>query len=264
MKFGKILGLFFVLLLFVPATTHARNFLRTLKIGDSGKDVLFVQQILNLSPLTQVTQVGLGSPGNETVIFGNATRNAIIKFQILYASDILTPAGLTHATGVAGSFTLKKINELATLSNNAKTSTSSIGNILNTNQKTQVAQKPVIDSITPTIVGNGDTVIIYGKNFDTTNTVMVSIESDNRFTNIPSDGTTISFQFNSSLASALAKGMSNLTGDTRAKAIQYLIAKGKFVAGPGDGSAYTPVDIYVKSKNGNSNIVSVVFRAIQK
>ena len=162
MKVSKIIPILLLGLLFVPGITYARNFLRTLQVGSVGQDVLFVQKILNLSPLTQIAQTGLGSPGNETVFFGNATRNAIIKFQTLYANDILTPAGLTHATGVAGSFTLKKINELAIL-NNTKSSTSSTGNILNTNQKTQVAQKPFVDSITPTVIGNGDTVVISGK-----------------------------------------------------------------------------------------------------
>ncbi|MEI6316668.1 MAG: IPT/TIG domain-containing protein [bacterium] len=258
MKFGKIIPVLLLGLLFIPGVTYARNFLRTLQVGSVGQDVLFVQKILNLSPLTQIAQTGPGSPGNETVFFGNATKNAIIKFQTLYSADILTPAGLSYATGVAGSFTLKKINELS-LSNTTQIATSSSGGL-----KTQIASKPIIDSISPSVFGNGETIIITGKNFDTTNTVMVSVESDDKYTNISSNGTSIFLQINSVFADALTKGMQSLSANQRADAIQYLISKGKFVAGPGDGSAYIPVTIYVKSKNGSSNSVNGLFRAISK
>lgn len=267
MKFGKVIPILFAVLLLLPATTYARNFLRNLQIGSVGQDVLFVQQILNLSPLTQVAQNGPGSPGNETVFFGNATRSAIIKFQTLYANDILVPAGLAHATGVAGSFTLKKINELAAMYAATASSTTSVSSSTAVLiPKTQTNQPPSIDSITPTIINNGDTIVIKGKNFDATNnTVMVSIELDDRFTHVPSyDGTTISLQMNLTLPNYLENGMKNLTGRIREEAISSLILKDAFSAGPGDGSAYIPVTIYVKNKNGGSNSMQVLVLGIPK
>jgi len=57
------------------------KFTRNLKQGDTGEDVRELQKYLNskgfaLSPAGQP-----GSSGNETTVFGNATKNALIRFQ---------------------------------------------------------------------------------------------------------------------------------------------------------------------------------------
>lgn len=50
--------------------------------------------------------------GFVTGNFGSLTQWAVIKFQEKYASDILTPLGLSNGTGYVGAQTLKKINQL--------------------------------------------------------------------------------------------------------------------------------------------------------
>ena len=259
----KIFFTFFLLIAFFPFQTNARNFLRTVKVGDYGEDVRFIQQILNLDPLTQIVNVGLGSPGHETTYFGIATKNAIIRFQNLYANDVLKPSGLSSGTGFAGWRTLKKINELSDAYNKAHPV---LVPIETPKESDIVGTSPFVSSVTPAIFGSGDNIKIKGQNFDmTNNTVLFSIESDTRFTGIHSfDTKNIDMSVQLVLADAMAKGMSSLKGDTRARAIAYLIQKGKFVAGPGDGSAYTPVTISVKNKNGESNSFSVLVRVINK
>lgn len=80
--------------------------------GRTGADVKLLQMILNLDPDTELAKQGPGSPGNETSFFGAATRNALIKFQEKYASEILAPWKFTKGTGIAGPTTMAKLNTL--------------------------------------------------------------------------------------------------------------------------------------------------------
>ncbi len=103
------------LLLFVamPVFASAFMFVAPLKLGDSSPSVRELQRILNSAPDTRIADIGSGSPGNETDHFGALTKNAVIRFQVKYAADILTPVGLASATGYVGGFTLKKLNTVA-------------------------------------------------------------------------------------------------------------------------------------------------------
>ncbi len=88
------------------------SFDRDLTIGSTGVDVRALQLVLNHDPQTRLATSGPGSPGQETEYFGTITRNAVIRFQEKYASEILTPLGLTGGTGYFGPSTREKVNSL--------------------------------------------------------------------------------------------------------------------------------------------------------
>ena len=84
-----------------------------LHFGQKSHDVLVLQQKLNASPDTRVSDGGPGSPGMETDYFGAKTLDAVRRFQAKYSRDILVPAGLSAPSGVAGPLTLEKLQQLA-------------------------------------------------------------------------------------------------------------------------------------------------------
>lgn len=82
---------------------------RTLRLGSFGEDVRQLQIILNRSPLTRVSQSGAGSPGQESAYFGLKTLSAVMRFQELYAKEVLVPAQLTRPSGIVGPLTRAKL-----------------------------------------------------------------------------------------------------------------------------------------------------------
>lgn len=96
----------------VPGIPADYKFEKTLKAGQISEDVKYLQIFLNSDPDTKLADSGVGSPGKETNYFGPLTKQAVIKFQQKYASDVLSPWGLTSGTGLVGKTTRAKLNEL--------------------------------------------------------------------------------------------------------------------------------------------------------
>ena len=76
-----------------------------LNLGTHNDDIKKLQECLDFLGMYDL-------PGNYTGYFGGLTLKAVKKFQEQYASEILTPLGLTQATGYVGLSTRKKLNEL--------------------------------------------------------------------------------------------------------------------------------------------------------
>lgn len=88
------------------------NFMQDLKLGQTSTEVKKLQIMLNSDSTTSLDGIGAGSSGQETTFFGALTRQAVIKFQEKYRSEILTPLGLEHGTGIVGPSTRAKLNQL--------------------------------------------------------------------------------------------------------------------------------------------------------
>ncbi len=86
-------------------------FLRDLREGDTGADVLELQRFLNTDAATKITGP-TALAGSETGYFGQATKNAVIRFQNKYADEVLRPAGLIQGTGFVGLWSRLKLNQM--------------------------------------------------------------------------------------------------------------------------------------------------------
>jgi len=96
----------------VSANVCPYTWTRSLTVGDTGADVLALQKLLNADPATTIAASGVGSVGNETNYFGSLTAAAVARFQNKYATEVLTPVGLTAGTGYFGPATRAKANML--------------------------------------------------------------------------------------------------------------------------------------------------------
>lgn len=95
----------------VAVLPAAAAFSMPLKMGVTSPDVMALQKALNADGELVATS-GAGSPGMETSYFGSKTKAAVMKFQEKYAAEVLTPAGLTMASGYVGTYTNAKLNAL--------------------------------------------------------------------------------------------------------------------------------------------------------
>lgn len=96
----------------LPAQNCSITLTANLKRGMRHPQVVQLQQLLNKYPQTTVATTGAGSAGMETDFFGPATHNAVVKFQNLHASDVLTPAGLSVGNGNVFALTRAVLNQI--------------------------------------------------------------------------------------------------------------------------------------------------------
>jgi len=98
--------------LFHGNIARSQVLIRDLNQGMTGEDVRSLQIFLNTDRDTRVALSGPGSVGQESTYFGSLTREAVIKFQEKYATDVLFPIGLSKGTGYVGAMTMRKINSI--------------------------------------------------------------------------------------------------------------------------------------------------------
>jgi hypothetical protein len=98
----------------VPTLCPYYHFTRTLRFGSTGEDVRALQKFLNCAGF-KLAGSGPGSPGKETSLFVDMTYNALIKFQEVYKSDILTPINSNKGTGIFAQFSKAKAYSLMEL-----------------------------------------------------------------------------------------------------------------------------------------------------
>jgi peptidoglycan hydrolase-like protein with peptidoglycan-binding domain len=285
----KVSFCFILALFFSPLISSAAVFSRNLSQGAKGSDVTLLQKILNLSPETKILGTGAGSSGKETAFFGPATKEALIRFQNFYASEILTPAGLLKGTGYVGYYTLKKLEALAvglagqgstTLPTQVVPPTTPITPPVSTSApqtptinpilSISTGKNPAIVSVTkkPTgltpvtvkkasdgtpIFNNGDTLIVTGKNFASVNTVIVSSEVP--IEGVPSaTGTSLTFLLKLDMAAGLSQAFSNIPASVRGSVINSIVSKQaeKTTDPLLKDSLYNRVTITIENANGVS------------
>ena len=198
LKKTQWISLFVVSLAFLatPGLSQAQ-FLRNLSTGDYGQDVLQLQKMLNLLPVTQLADSGPGSPSNETRYFGDVTKQAVIRFQELYSNTILAPVGLSKGTGFVGPSTRTKLNQLESSAKNISVSPKVVSSpATSANSNSPSPAVPKIESISPAVISNQETVTITGTGFTDANTIHFGPD---QFVASSEDGTTIQFRLDSSI-----------------------------------------------------------------
>ena len=168
-KYLKILAVAAVIFFISESTSADFQFIKDLKRGDFSSDVKALQQILNYDPETQVALEGPGSPENETLFFGTLTKNAVIRFQNKYKSEVLIPVGLKSGTGFVGSMTRNKLNEIVSKTTipaqfllPSSPSQNLPGSTQNGSTASSASEPPIIKSFSEDNVIPGQVFEIYG------------------------------------------------------------------------------------------------------
>ena len=163
---------------------EAFTFLSNLKLGDSHPDVIELQKALNSDPRTRVAKTGPGSQGSETYYFGPLTRSAVLRFQEVYKSEILSPIGLLSPTGYVGPLTRLQLNRLSSASKTAVNPTQVPQSVLLPSNVPQISLEgggvtlvpnpvPVLYKISPYFVLREEKINLEGTSFAENNEVYI-------------------------------------------------------------------------------------------
>lgn len=231
--------------LLIPIIASAA-ILRNLKFGDRGTDVKELQQILNKDPDTRITASGAGSPGNETEYFGALTFTAVKKLQQKYASEVLTPIGLTAPTGFVGEKTRLLLSRLG-----------STGISLPPPQPAPPVaslKAPTITAVTPTVITHmTETLTISGTGFlPSGNTVKISSEGPNAFENLPSSNGTVTLSFSPSVAKTLNTALDKFRTAGNYETVARIVLASVQERLPGYTDSIIPLILTVENQNGVS------------
>ncbi len=94
-----------------PTLPKGFCFTKNLMPGTSDPDVKDLQIFLNTNGFDQATS-GPETLGSEMEYYGTVTADSVTNFQNAYASDILSPYGLSSGTGNFGYYSRKKANDI--------------------------------------------------------------------------------------------------------------------------------------------------------
>lgn len=253
-KFTYLFSVALIAVAFIPASTDAYVFLRNLKQGDTGLDVRELQIVLNSNPLTQLSQTGAGSPGQETTYFGNATRKAVKALQEMYSGEILSQLGLSVGSGFVGEKTRIKLNQLSA---NMGTTTGSTTSSVIRPAQSLLSGVPVITHLSTTTIADGDALIIYGKNFLPYNNVIILGELPDKYKAVfTASSTSITINFASTVTNGLRKNFEKFDKDVKSKVLENITNELSKNSNRG-GGWYFPSNIYVKNDYGTSNSIPV-------
>lgn len=116
---------------------------------------------------------------------------------------------------------------------------------------------PIIDHLSTTLFGNGDTITIYGKNFTKSNTIVLSIDFPDSFTDIQSiTGTSLRFTADLALSKSLSDQFSQLSPKEHDAVVKHVISSMSAGKEYTDG-VYVPATIKVRTDYGESNSIAV-------
>ncbi len=249
-KFTYLFSVALIAAAFIPASTDAYVFLRNLTQGDTGLDVRELQIVLNSNPLTQVSKVGAGSPGQETTYFGNATRRSVKVLQEMYRDEILSPLGLSVGSGFVGEKTRNKLNQLSVATSSATSSAVRPAQSL-------LSGVPVITHLSTTTIADGDVLIIYGKNFLPYNNVVIFGEVPDKYKVVfTASSTSITINFSSTVTNGLKKNFEKFDKDVKSKVVESITKE--LSKNSSSGAVwYFPSNVYVKNDYGISNAVPI-------
>ncbi len=255
--YKKIFSLLFFFFAF-DVVSGAELFVSDLRLNSQGEEVKLLQEVLNTDSHTIVSPSGAGSPGNETVFFGQKTKEAVIRFQEKYSNQILTPLGLSRGTGIVGFNTRKMLNEIKGQVSFSPVNNTSLDSMAQT-QNVFVSENkyPQITSLSTGVIKDPfvTPLVITGKNFTADNQVFLSVQGLEIFDAPSFDGSTISVFLLSQVTNTLENYISSVlaqSGNTQTRESIIDVLKVQFNSVGRDG-VYVPASIFVRNKNGESN-----------